>query len=130
MNGEENLIKTVLQYQSNLINVDILNKLKDTPLILSLEKGNLCIAQTLIDMGADISIKGRNINSPLMICCEKKYNKLAMMISSIDNKTIYDKNIFGETCIQIAERNKNDELVQYFINISKKIPSSALKKNK
>lgn len=125
LNGDESLINAILQYQSNTVNVDILNKFKDTPLILSLEKGNISIAQTLIDLGADISIKGRNINSPLMICCEKKYNKLAKFISTIDNKTIYDKNIFGETCLQIAERNKNEELVQFFINIPKKIPSSS-----
>lgn len=113
--------------------MDCLNLFKDTPLILAIEKNHEELAIMLVEMGANLNIMGRNCQTPLMISCEKNFTKLAKMIASIDSKLISEKNILGETSIQIAERNRNDDLVHYLYSLnpfSSRVNTANSKQNK
>lgn len=129
-NGLIGSLQAILHSFKETLNLDCLNNYKDTPLILSIENKHEDFAIMLVELGASLSIMGRNCQTPLMISCEKGLNKLAKMIVGIDNKLINEKNILGNSSIKIAEENGNDELVQFLINVNTRLPTANSTTNK
>lgn len=103
------------------LDLDPKNLLKDTPLVLALENSQFKAAELFIEMGADIKVIGRNCMTPLMIATEKGLTSTAKMIATADPRTVLDKNILGETSIQIAERLKNEALVGFFLGVGSRV---------
>ena len=93
----------------NNIDYDILNKDKETALIIAIENKNIESCKILINNGANIKIKNKLDLSPLMLCC--KYNLLDIAEILIKKgANVNEKNILGDTPIKIAQFYKNEEL--------------------
>ena len=93
----------------NDIDYDILNKNKETALIIAIENKNIDSCKILINNGANIKIKNKLDLSPLMLCC--KYNLLDIAEILIKKgANVNEKNILGDTPIKIAQFYKNEEL--------------------
>ena len=90
-------------------NLDILNKEKETPLIIAINNNSLECAEILIKNGANISIRNKGDLSPLMLSCKYGYSNLVYIL--IDNgANINEKNILGETPLSLAQINGHDDL--------------------
>ena len=101
--------KIYLLNNINGIDYDILNKDKETALIIAIENKNIESCKILINNGANIKIKNKLDLSPLMLCC--KYNLLDIAEILIKKgANVNEKNILGDTPIKIAQFYKNEEL--------------------
>lgn len=96
------------------INVNILNKNKETALIIAIEKKNSSSVKELIKIGANIKIRNKADMSPLMLVCKNGLTDIADILiqKGID---VNEKNILGETPLKIAQMNNNEELAMKLI---------------
>ena len=91
-------------------NVDILNKNKETPLIISINNNSIECLEILIKMGANISIRNKADLSPLMLACKYGYANIVDILIN-NGADINEKNILGETPLSIAQMNHHENLV-------------------
>lgn len=70
------------------------------------------LVRFLIDRGADINFVAADGNTPLMLACRE--GNLAMVnLLIVSGATTEAVNNNGETALQLAEKNKHEEIVQY-----------------
>ena len=91
-------------------NFDILNKDKETPLIISINNNSIECLEILIKMGANISIRNKADLSPLMLACKYGYANIVDILIN-NGADINEKNILGETPLSIAQMNHHENLV-------------------
>lgn len=117
--GSKELLTKVFESE-NAGKVDLNKKdfNKNTPLLTSIENLHEDFAIVLVEMGANLTIQGQYGQTPLLLACEKGLVKLVTKIAEINPKLIADTNMFGENCIGICHRNKNEELSHYLIQLS------------
>ena len=91
------------------LNLDNLNKNKETPLITAIINKSLECAEIMIKSGANANIRNKGDLSPLMLACKYGYNNLVDILIN-NGANINEKNILGETPLSLAQINGHDDL--------------------
>ena len=114
----KNNIFNVIKRYDNILNVNLENKQKETPLFLAINNEDINIIKELIYRGADINKRNKGDLSPLMLCCKKNYQNIAELLIK-KGANVNEKNILGDTPVKIAQLNGNEELALKLIKIYK-----------
>lgn len=107
----------------------MVNSSNEASLHLAIKESHEDIAIMLIELGANLNIKDKHQQSPLMLACETGLNKVAIKIASLDPSLIEENNILGENSIKIALRNKYEDLSIQLIKSMSDRPVSKSKKS-
>ena len=105
----KNDIFSVVKECDNIINVNVENKQKETPLFIAINKRDIAIVKELLRRGADLKHRNKADLSPLMLCCKNNYQNIAELLIK-KGAAVNEKNILGETPVKIAQLNGNEEL--------------------
>ena len=108
----------VIKKYDNVINVNLENKQKETPLFLAVNKNDINIVKELVCKGADIKKRNKGDMSPLMICCKNNFQNIAEFLIK-KGADVNEKNILGDTPVKLAQSNGNEELALKLIKIYK-----------
>ena len=111
-------IFNVIKKYDNIINVNLENKQKETPLFLAVNKNDINIVKELVCKGADIKKRNKGDMSPLMICCKNNFQNIAEFLIK-KGADVNEKNILGDTPVKLAQSNGNEELALKLIKIYK-----------
>jgi len=111
-------IFNVIKKYDNIINVNLENKQKETPLFLAVNKNDINIVKELVCKGADIKKRNKGDMSPLMICCKNNFQSIAEFLIK-KGADVNEKNILGDTPVKLAQSNGNEELALKLIKIYK-----------
>ena len=111
-------IFNVIKKYDNLINVNLENKQKETPLFLAVNKNDINIVKELVCKGADIKKRNKADMSPLMLCCKNNFQNIAEFLIK-KGADVNEKNILGDTPVKLAQSNGNEELALKLIKIYK-----------
>ena len=114
----KNNIFNVIKKYDNVIDVNLENKQKETPLFLAVNKNDINIVKELICKGADIKKRNKSDMSPLMYCCKNNYQAIAEFLIK-KGADVNEKNILGDTPLKLAQSNGNEELALKLIKIYK-----------
>ena len=114
----KNNIFNVLKKYDNVIDVNLENKQKETPLFLEVNKNDINIVRDLVSKGADIKKRNKSDISPLMYCCKYNYQAIAEFLIK-KGADVNEKNILGDTPVKLAQSNGNEELALKLIKIYK-----------
>ncbi len=114
----KNNIFNVIKKYDNVIDVNLENKQKETPLFLAVNKNDINIVKDLICKGADIKRRNKSDMSPLMLCCKNNYQTIAEFLIK-KGADVNEKNILGDTPLKLAQSNGNEELALKLIKIYK-----------
>ena len=112
-----NIFNVIKKYE-NIINVNLENKQKETPLFLAINIEDINIVKELIYRGADINKRNKGDLSPLMLCCKKNFQNIAELLIK-KGANVNEKNILGDTPVKIAQLNGNEELALKLIKLYK-----------
>jgi 26S proteasome non-ATPase regulatory subunit 10 len=104
--GDFKLLEGIL---SKDVKIDVINKNKETPLISAINSKNIMIAKSLIDLGADISIKDSCDLTPLMLSCKIGLIDICEYLLN-NGANINESNILGDTPLKMAQRFGHEEL--------------------
>lgn len=94
--------------------INIINKNKETPLITAINNKNIIIAKSLVDLGADTSIRDSCDLTPLMLSCKLGLIDLCEYLLK-NNASINETNILGDTPLKMAQRFNHEELAMILI---------------
>jgi len=111
-------IFNVIKKYDNIINVNLENRQKETPLFLAVNKNDINIVKELVCKGADIKKRNKGDMSPLMICCKNNFQSIAEFLIK-KGADVNEKNILGDTPVKLAQSNGNEELALKLIKIYK-----------
>ena len=111
-------IFNVIKKYDNVINVNLENRQKETPLFLAVNKNDINIVKELVCKGADIKKRNKGDMSPLMICCKNNFQNIAEFLIK-KGADVNEKNILGDTPVKLAQSNGNEELALKLIKIYK-----------
>ena len=111
-------IFNVIKKYDNIINVNLENKLKETPLFLAVNKNDINIVKELICKGADFKKRNKGDMSPLMLCCKNNFQNIAEYLIK-KGADVNEKNILGDTPVKLAQSNGNEELALKLIKVYK-----------
>ena len=114
----KNNIFNVIKKYDNIINVNLENKQKETPLFLAVNKNDINIVKELVCKGADIKKRNKGDMSPLMVCCKNNFKNIAEFLIK-KGADVNEKNILGDTPVKLAQSNGNEELALKLIKIYK-----------
>ena len=114
----KNNIFNVLKKYDNVIDVNLENNQKETPLFLAVNKNDINIVRDLLSKGADIKKRNKSDMSPLMYCCKYNYQAIAEFLIK-KGADVNEKNILGDTPVKLAQSNGNEELALKLIKIYK-----------
>ena len=114
----KNNIFNVIKKYDNVIDVNLENKQKETPLFLAVNKNDINIVKELICKGADIKKRNKSDMSPLMLCCKNNYQTIAEFLIK-KGADVNEKNILGDTPLKLAQSNGNEEVALKLIKIYK-----------
>ena len=114
----KNNIFNVIKKYDNVIDVNLENKQKETPLFLAVNKNDINIVKELICKGADIKKRNKSDMSPLMLCCKNNFQTIAEFLIK-KGADVNEKNILGDTPLKLAQSNGNEELALKLIKIYK-----------
>ena len=111
-------IFNVIKKYDNVINVNLENRQKETPLFLAVNKNDINVVKELVCKGADIKKRNKGDMSPLMICCKNNFQSIAEFLIK-KGADVNEKNILGDTPVKLAQSNGNEELALKLIKIYK-----------
>ena len=114
---KHNIFHVIKKYD-NLINVNLDNKQKETPLFLAVSKNDINIVKELVCKGADIKKRNKGDMSPLMLCCKHNFQNIAEFLIK-KGADVNEKNILGDTPVKLAQSNGNEELALKLIKLYK-----------
>ena len=114
----KNNIFNVIKKYDNVIDVNLENKQKETPLFLAVNKNDINIVKELICKGANIKKRNKADMSPLMFCCKNNFQTIAEYLIK-KGADVNEKNILGDTPLKLAQTNGNEELALKLIKIYK-----------
>ena len=114
----KNDIFNVIKKYDNVIDVNLENKQKETPLFLAVNKNDINIVKELVCKGADIKKRNKGDMSPLMICCKNNLQTIAEFLIK-KGADVNEKNILGDTPVKLAQSNGNEELALKLIKLYK-----------
>ena len=112
-----NFLKEIVKKKFPL-DINILNKNKETPLITALNNKGVECAESMVKLGCDINIRNKGDLSPLMITAKIGNKKLFELLLN-KGANINDKNILGETPLSLAQSHHHDDLAMFILQRSK-----------
>ena len=112
-----NFLKEIIKKKFPL-DINILNKNKETPLITAINNKAIECAESMIKLGCDIHLRNKGDLSPLMLTA-KIGNKKLFEILLNKGANINDKNILGDTPLSLAQLQKHEDLAMYILQRSK-----------
>ena len=111
-------IFNVIKKYDNIIDVNLENNQKETPIFLAVNKNDINIVKELVCKGADIKKRNKADMSPLMVCCKNNYQSIAEYLIK-KGADVNEKNILGDTPVKLAQSNGNEELALKLIKLYK-----------
>ena len=111
-------IFNVIKKYDNIIDVNLENNQKETPIFLAVNKNDINIVKELVCKGADIKKRNKADMSPLMFCCKNNFQTIAEYLIK-KGADVNEKNILGDTPLKLAQTNGNEELALKLIKIYK-----------
>lgn len=96
-NGNANIVEYLLKDQKLSVFLDVLDANSNSPLHLAVQNGHSTIVKSLIEFGADVSVKNEEDVSPLDISCRKGYFEISKNIIANQQKNDEDEIISGES---------------------------------
>ena len=112
-----NFLKEIINKKFPL-DINMLNKNKETPLITALINKGIECAESLIKLNCDINIRNKGDLSPLMLAAKIGNKKIFELLLN-KGANINDKNILGETALSIAQSYHHDDLSMFILQRSK-----------
>ena len=112
-----NFLKEIINKKFPL-DINMLNKNKETPLITALNNKGIECAESMIKLGCDINIRNKGDLTPLMLSAKIGNKKLFELLLN-KGANINDKNILGETALSIAQSYHHDDLSMYILQRTK-----------
>ena len=111
-NGQSETVRMLLPTSGNMLNAP--NDAGETPLIIACMKGNLIIADLLIDAGAEVNKALLNGNTPLhfAVWSENKFIGRKLIAT---NAQVDAQNENGETPLILAAREGNNEFTTLLV---------------
>lgn len=107
------MMKALFENDSK-VDINVINKNNETPLITAIENKSEEIAVYLIKKKANISLRKKGDMSPLMLCC--KFGQMDIVKLLITHGAdINEKNILGETPLKIAQINNHEDLAMMLL---------------
>ena len=100
------------------LDINMLNKNKETPLITALNNKGIECAESMIKLGCDINIRNKGDLTPLMLTAKIGNKKIFELLLN-KGANINDKNILGETALSIAQSYHHDDLSMFILQRSK-----------
>lgn len=95
--------------KDKLVNKNLVNKNKETPLLISLEHKCEAMALFLLDKEVDFKIRNKGDMSPLMLSCKYGLTPVVNRLLAL-GEDLNEKNILGETALKIAQSYHQDSL--------------------
>lgn len=117
----------IIALKQKAVNINLLNKNKDTPLIVSIEHKCEAMALLLLDKGADLKIRSKGDLSPLMLACKYSLEPVIDRLLSL-GVDLNEKNILGETAKTIAQLHCPESLWLKLLEMNTQIKPIKLKK--
>ena len=112
-----NYLKEIIKKKFPL-DINILNKNKETPLITALNNKSIECAEFMIKLGCDINLRNKGDMSPLMLSAKIGNIPLFELLLN-KGANINDKNILGETPLSLAQLHQHDDLAMIILQRSK-----------
>ena len=112
-----NFLKEIINKKFPL-DINMLNKNKETPLITALNNKGIECAESMIKLGCDINIRNKGDLTPLMLSAKIGNKKLFELLLNKGANINY-KNILGETALSIAQSYHHDDLSMYILQRTK-----------
>ena len=112
-----NFLKEIIKKKFPL-DINILNKNKETPLITAINNKGIECAESMIKLGCDINIRNKGDLSPLMLTAKIGNKKLFELLLN-KGANINDKNILGETALSLSQSHHHDDLSMFILQRSK-----------
>ena len=107
-------MKTVQEYITLGINIDIQDDKRRTALMIAMYKNDFKMAKLLIDNNANVNIQDSKFNSPILYACEKgSVNMLKIMYQKADFKSTF--NIYGANALMLACENGHLETTKFLL---------------
>lgn len=107
-------IKTVQEYITLGINIDLQDDKRRTALMIAMYKNDFKMAKLLIDNNADVNIQDNKFNSPFLYACEKgSVNMLKIMYEKANTKNVF--NIYGANALMLACENGHLETTKFLL---------------
>lgn len=113
--NKPDLLSLMFVKSCNEIDINKVNKEKDTALIIAINFQLKECAQVLIKNGANVQKRSKNDKSPLMLSCKYGLTDLVKLIIS-KGANVNEKNILGETPLKLAQTNNHEQLALMLIN--------------
>ena len=96
-------------------NVNIKNNDKKTPLHYSVSRGYFDITKLLIDNGGDLNCLDNENNNLIHLCSMNGHDELLSFLLNKNPELVYNKNVFGNTPIQIAKTKETKIILEKFM---------------
>ena len=110
-------------------NVNIKNNDKKTPLHYSVTRGYFDITKLLIENGGDINCVDNENNNLIHICSMYGYDELLSYLLNKNSELIHNKNIFGNTPIQLAKKKETKIIIEKFMKNNLRLSQRNKSKN-
>ena len=140
----ENVAMTIIDSVNDYSMLDMQNKLFQTPLMLAVLLDMPKLARRLMSCGVEIDLRDYTGNTALHIACRKRNTKMAELLmtpirheevtknkSEIPYRRIPQdlsiRNFEGETCVEIAFKNKDIELFDLLLDNGANVDKRCLK---
>ena len=96
-------------------NVNMKNNDKKTPLHYSVTRGYFDITKLLIENGGDVNCVDNENNNLIHICSMYGYDELLSYLLNKNPELLYNKNIFGNTPLQLAKKKETKIIIEKFM---------------
>ena len=95
--------------------VNLKNNDKRTPLFISVTRGYFDITKLLIENGGDLYCEDNENNNLIHLCSIYGHNELLSFLLNKEPQLIYNKNIFGNTPLQLAKNKETKNIIEKFM---------------
>ena len=100
------------------LDINLINKNKETPLVVAIDNKSVECAEFIIKFGCDINIKNKGDLSPLMLTAKIGNKKIFELLLN-KGANINEKNILGETPLSLAQSHHHEQLALFILQRSK-----------
>ena len=114
---DEGNLKIVEILIKDHIDINIKNNDKKTALHLSAFRGYFDITKLLIDNGADLNALDNENNLAIHLCSMNGHSELLNYILSKKYSYILNKNLYGNTCLDLAKNKETKVIIEKYIKL-------------
>ena len=116
MNGNNDVITLLVDQKEKCVPLNEADKDNNTPLHLASLNGHTDVAIQLLKLGSDLSRKGENGQTPLLMTCQRGHSSLAMMFLKEKGVSCNAVDQDGESALHYAASSPLDSVVEVLVN--------------